>query len=119
MVSQGGSKVNDNDHTNEIERKKAEKRALEKQREFEARERARLEEQLRRLQEEKTKTGSGERSDSVCEGGEDGEEGGRGRVERECGGVRRGQGIAARREDGIGREDTARRKREELQRFVI
>ena len=82
-----------------------EKRELERQREIEARERARLEEELRRLQQGKRERGLGEDFDE--------EEIDR-RIKRECGGVRRGLGVGG--DDEQRREDAVRRKREE--RFV-
>ena len=91
----------------EIERRRAEKRALERQRDLEMEERARLEEELRRLQDE--------RSNSVCEGGE-GERGGR--VERECGGVRRGATITAMKAQRKEDEEKIRKKEDELERLA-
>ena len=128
VVSQGGSKVND--RTIDIERKVIERRALERQRAFEAGERVRLAEELRRLQDEKAKTGSGARFDSVREGEWEGEEGGEEegegegegaagvRIRRECDGSNVVK-LGRRKEGGerrIGtsfREEMARRKREE------
>lgn len=105
------SKVNSNDHMGEIERRRAEKRALERQRDLEMEERARLEEELRRLQDE--------HSNSVCNGSEEGEGERGGKVERECGGVRRGPTISVMKAERKEDEDKIRKKKEdELERLA-
>ena len=113
VALQGGSKVNSN-HMSDIERKKREKRELERQREAELRERERLEAELRKLQEDKTRLGvdgQSENSTDECEG-----ERGGGMAQREFGGGRRGEGVSM--ANGGRSETSVTEDREDSKRLV-